>query len=108
MPDALSAAMEKVVEYGGKTYRFRRPTARQMMAADVLAATYRGGMPVTALTYALALSEARSACNSYCVEPRTVSNDGEFDFGDLYDEALLKIHEEVSNWLESFRHGVQG
>ncbi len=107
MPDALSAALEHTVEHGGHSYRFRRPAAKQMIAADVLAAGYRGGMPITSLTYSLALSEARASCNAYCVDPRTVANDGAFDFGDLDDVALIAVYNEVSRWLESFRVGVE-
>ena len=107
MPDALSAAQERQFESGGRSFRFRRPAVRQVIAADVLAAQYRGGLPVTALTYGLALSEARAALNTYCVEPRTVpaAQDG-FDFGDLDEDALMALYTEVSSWLDSFRARV--
>lgn len=98
--DELERKLTVDVTKNGKTYTFRRPTAKQLMNADVLAAHYRGNVPINALTYSIALSDMVASLNTYVTDPKG------FDFSDLYDDEIGEIYEEVANWLNSFRKPV--
>ena len=100
--DQLDKALMHTVERGGKSYTFRRPTVRQMIQVDVLAAQLRGGMPINTLTHSIGNAEMVAMLSTAVVEPKG------FDFGDLYDEDLGAIYDEVAGWLNTFRPGVAG
>lgn len=98
--DELDKKLTTTVTSEGKTYTFRRPTTKQMIAADVLAAQIREHTPVVALTYAVGLSDRLAALNTYVTDPKG------FDFGDLFDEEVTEIYFEVAKWTNSFRKPV--
>jgi hypothetical protein len=105
--DALSAALSKRVERGGRVYVFQRPSVRQLTQIDVLAARYRESLPVAALSYGVGLSDMRAMLNVMCQDPKTVARDPDgFDFGDLMEDDFEAIYAEVSEWLASFRRPV--
>lgn len=85
------------VTSNGKTYTFQRPTAKEIVQADVLGAQLRGQAPVHSLAYALGLSDMVAALNTYVVEPKG------FDFGNLFDDEITEIYTQMGEWLKTFR-----
>ena len=95
--DQIDRALVCTVTRGGKSYTFRRPTVKQMIQSDVLAAQMRGGMPINSLTHSLGNTEMVALLNTAVTDPQS------FDFSELYEEDLSAIHDEVAKWLETFR-----
>lgn len=98
--DELEKKLTLTLTHEGKTFTFRRPTVKQLIAADVLSAQMRSGMPVNAMSYGYVYSNYAAALNTYVTEPK------DFDFTDFYDEDLVEIHEGVANWLNTFRKPI--
>ncbi len=98
--DQLEKALTHTVTRNGKTYTFRRPTVKQMILSDVLAAQMRGGMPINSLTHSLGNTEMVALLNTAVTEPKG------FDFSELYEDDLGAIYDEVAKWLETFRQNV--
>ncbi len=98
--DQLEKSLQCTVEREGKRYTFRRPTVKQMIQVDVLAAQLRGGMPINSLTHSLGNAEMVALLNVAVTEPKSC------DFGDLYEEDLSAVYNEVSKWLDTFRPRV--
>jgi len=100
--DELEKRLTHTVTIGNRSWTLRRPTIRQMVAADVLAAQLRQQIPLTSLTYGVSLSEMIASLNTYVIEPK------DFDFGELYDvEEISQIYQELAKWLDSFRGGME-
>ena len=99
--DNLEKGMTLTVTKGDKTFTFKRPNSGKMLAADVLAAQLRGGMPINSLTYGISYSEMIATLGTYIAVPE------HFDFGTLYDDELSEIYDEVANWLNTFRKRVE-
>ena len=100
--DELEKRLTFQVTKNDKTYTFRRPTVRQLIAADVLAAQLRGLVPVHALLYSVGLSDMVAALNTYVIEPKN------FDFTELHEDEMGEIYNEVAKWLDTFRKPVAG
>ena len=98
--DELEKKLTLTVNHDGKTFTFRRPTVKQLIAADVLSAQMRGGLPINAMSYGYVYSNYAAELNTYVVEPK------DFDFSELYDDDIYEIHEEVANWLNTFHKPV--
>lgn len=99
--DNLEKNLTYTVNKFGKSWTFRRPTARQLVQADVLAAQMRQQLPLSSLLYAGGLSDMVASLNTFVIEPKG------FDFGDLYDDQVIEIYNEVSKWMDSFRHKME-
>jgi hypothetical protein len=106
--DALDKALTKKIEFNGKRYTFKKPSAKESIRIDVLAAAYRQSLPIASLSYALGLSNAVATLNVLCIDPKTVEVDSDgYDFGDLDPDDLNEIYTMVSEWLSSFRKRVE-
>lgn len=99
--DQLEQKLTLTVEHNGKSFTFRRPTVKQMIAADVLGAQLRANVPISALAYGYIYSDYVGVLNTYVTDPKG------FDFGELYDDDIVAIYEEVANWLSTFHKPVQ-
>lgn len=98
--DTLDKKLTLPVQNDGKTYTFKRPIAKQLIQADVLAANMRGNTPVSALRWSVSTSDMVATLNVCVIEP------AKFDFGDLYDTQVSEIYAEVVEWINSFRAPV--
>lgn len=100
--DELDRNLQHSVSLNGRTYIFRRPTVRQQIAAENLAADLRGNRPVGSVFSVLGLTDMVASLNTFVVDPRG------FDFGSMHEEDLVAIYTEVAQWLETFRSPVAG
>lgn len=99
--DKLEEKLVFTVTHEGKTFKFRRPTVKQLVKADVLAAQLREGVSVNSLVgYGILFSDMIASLNTYVIEPER------FDFGDMYDDEVDSIYKEVAQWLNSFHPRV--
>lgn len=96
-------AETKVFQSTLGTFTFRRPTFRDWIEFDVLAAQYRRGQ-VEGLTYGMKAAESLATLNTLVVPEKDQPKP---DFGAMEDDlAVWKLFGEVDQWLGSFRPGV--
>lgn len=100
--DELEKRLTFSVTKNNRTFTFRRPTAKQLITADVLAAQLRGLVPVQALLYSVSLSDMVASLSTYVTDPKP------FDFSGLFEDEIAEIYNEVAKWLDTFRKPVAG